>query len=213
MNPLFWYFLIALASYFIGAIPFSYILVKAIVGKDLTKVGTGNIGAMNVRRATGSWMWFFCAMVLDGLKGFLPVAFSAYAAPLLGLNVILLKGIALNFAVLGHNYSILAYIITGKIDSGRGLATGGGGLLAYNPLYLLIALLIGLPSILLTKYLLVGQVLTPILLPIAVFFLDRRDFYPILTVCILVLIRHVERIKNFLRGKEPKLYIDEKNQS
>jgi glycerol-3-phosphate acyltransferase PlsY len=125
----------------------------------------------------------------------------------------LLKGIALNFAVLGHNYSILAYLIAGKFDSGRGLATGGGGLLAYNPLYLLIALSIGIPSILLTRYLLVGQVLTPVLLPAVVYLINKEDFYPILSVCILVLIRHLERMRDFLKGKEPRLYIDDKHQS
>lgn len=210
MSLLFVSIIIAVFSYFFGAIPFSFILAKAVSGKDLTKVGTGNIGAMNVRRATGSWKWFFVAMVLDGLKGFLPVAAASFISAKLNFSPVLLKGLALNFSVLGHNYSIIAYLLTGKIDSGRGLATGGGGLLAYKPLYLLIALLIGIPSIFLTKYLLVGQVLTPALMPVIVYFLNRKDFVPIFVVCILVIIRHIERLKGLFEGKEPKLYIDEK---
>ncbi len=203
---------IAVFSYIFGSIPFSYFIAKIAAGKDLIRVGTGNIGAMNVRRATGSWQWFFVAMVMDGLKGFLPVLIAGVIAESTGLDEYLLKGVALNFAVIGHNFSIVAYMLTGRILSGRGLATGGGALLAYNPLYLVIALVIGLSSIFLSRYLLVGQVLTPMLLPAIVFFINRNDFPAILFVCIVVVIRHIERIKSLIEGKEPEFYIEDKNQ-
>lgn len=198
-------------SYLFGSIPFSFLIAKVASGKDLTKVGTGNIGAMNVRRATGSWAWFIVAMILDGLKGFFPVILSRYLSFSYGIDPVLLKGLALNFAVIGHNFSFLAYRLTGKITSGRGLATGGGGLLAYNPLYLLIALLIGLPAIFLSRFLLVGQILTPVLLPVIIYFVNKKDFLPILFVCIIVIIRHLERIPSLLSGREPEFYVDEKN--
>ena len=40
-----------------------------MTGEDITQHGTGNVGAMNVRRTTGSWGWFAVAMVADALKG------------------------------------------------------------------------------------------------------------------------------------------------
>lgn len=201
---------LALFSYILGAVPFSYLVAKAASGKELTRVGTGNIGAMNVRRATGSWMWFFTAMILDGLKGFFPVYLAYYLSIKVNLNPVLLKGVALNFSVFGHNYSVFAWYLTGKIKSGRGLATGGGGLLAYNPFYLFIALAIGIPAIFISRYLLVGQVLTPIVLPVIVYFLNKKDFLPIVLVCVQVLLRHAERIPALLSKKEPQFYIDDR---
>jgi glycerol-3-phosphate acyltransferase PlsY len=197
-------------SYLVGSIPFSYLVARVAAGVDLTKVGTGNIGAMNVRRATGSWLWFLVAMVLDALKGFLPVLLAAYLAFVFKVDQILLKGLALNFAVLGHNFSLVAYFLTGKFASGRGLATGGGGLLAYNYIYLFFALVIGLGFIFVTRYLLVGQLMAALLTPLIVYFLNPSDFGPILAVCILVLIRHLERVPSLLTGQEPKFYIEEK---
>jgi len=202
--------LVSILSYLIGAIPFSYFVARVAANVDLTQVGTGNIGAMNVRRATGSWFWFSVAMVLDALKGLIPVYLAGYLAYSLKLDPVLLKGLALNFAVLGHNFSLIAYFLTGKITSGRGLATGGGGLLAYDPMYLLAALVVGLGFIFLTRYLLVGQLMAAILTPLLVYLFNPKDFVPILSVCIIVLIRHIERIFSLFSGREPQFYIDEK---
>ncbi|MCX7832415.1 MAG: glycerol-3-phosphate acyltransferase [Actinobacteria bacterium] len=202
--------IVALASYLVGAIPFSYFVAKYAANKELTKVGSGNIGAMNVRRATGSWAWFTVAMVLDGLKGLVPVILAGIIATRLGYDPRTLKAVALNFSVIGHNFSIFAWILTGKILSGKGLATGGGGLLGYEPMYLVFALLVGLPVIFLTKYLIAGQIAAPLLLPIYVYFVRKEDFLPILILCIVVLIRHLERLPDFLKGKEPKYFINDR---
>lgn len=203
-------FFIIIFSYVLGAIPFSYFVARAASKVDLTQVGTGNIGAMNVRRATGSWLWFSVAMMLDASKGFIPVYLADYLAGMLKMDPVLLKGLALNFAVFGHNFSLFAYFLTGKITSGRGLATGGGGLLAYNPVYLLAALVIGLGFIFITRYLLVGQLMAAVLTPVVVYLLNPEDFLPVLLVCMIVLSRHVERIPSLLSGKEPQFYVDEK---
>ena len=42
---------------------------QAVTGEDVTEHGTGNVGAMNVERTTGSWVWFAVAMFADGSKG------------------------------------------------------------------------------------------------------------------------------------------------
>lgn len=204
--------IVGLVSYLVGAIPFSYFVAKFAAKKDLTKVGSGNIGAMNVRRATGSWVWFIVAMFLDGLKGLVPVILAGIVATRFGYDTRTLKAVALNFSVIGHNFSIFAWILTGKIFSGRGLATGGGGLLGYEPIYLLVSLSVGLSIIFLTKYLIAGQIAAPIFLLIYVYFVRREDFLPILILCVVVLIRHLEKIPGFLEGKEPKYFINERKE-
>ncbi|HEY5540347.1 MAG TPA: glycerol-3-phosphate acyltransferase [Coriobacteriia bacterium] len=73
---------VAVASYLIGSIPFAYIIVKAATGEDVTEHGTGNVGSMNVRRATGSWGLFAVAVLGDGLKGLVPVALAKWLAQL-----------------------------------------------------------------------------------------------------------------------------------
>jgi hypothetical protein len=64
-------------SYLIGSIPWAWIIVKLVTGEDITKHGTGNVGAMNVRRTTESWFWFAVDVLADGLKGLLPVLGAA----------------------------------------------------------------------------------------------------------------------------------------
>jgi len=45
--------LIFLISYLLGSVPFSYIITKLFKGKDIRKLGTKNVGAMNVISVAG----------------------------------------------------------------------------------------------------------------------------------------------------------------
>ena len=70
------YFLALALSYFGGAIPFGYVVVKLKTGKDVRETGSGNIGATNVARALGA-AWFVPVFALDFVKGFAPVFWLA----------------------------------------------------------------------------------------------------------------------------------------
>lgn len=63
---------ILLASYLCGSIPFGLLLAKFGGYGDIRKIGSGNIGATNVLR-TGNKKLAAATLLLDGLKGFLPV--------------------------------------------------------------------------------------------------------------------------------------------
>lgn len=199
-------------SYLIGAIPFSYYLARAASGKDLTRVGTGNIGAMNVRRATGSWAWFAAAVVLDGVKGFLPVLAARTLALFTAADPGVAAGLGLVFSVLGHNYSVIAWSVTGSIASGRGLATGGGALLAYNWVYLAACLAYALPVIFLTGYLLVAQVTVPFFLLVVAYLTEPADIPYLAAVTGLILARHAPRLLDLVSGREPKWNIKDHQQ-
>ena len=223
-----------LLSYVAGSIPFAYIIVKGVTGEDVTEHGTGNVGSMNVRRTTGSWGWFAAAVLGDGLKGLIPVALakSVSALPVLVPYGVSLQTIALQpgapagpaamllyplppiavlGVVLGHNYSFWMALIEHKFTrTGKGLATGAGALLAYDWRYFLIAIVVALTVIALTRYMMAGQVAAAVALPVTALALRSPDWPFMLLMGGLVYAAHHKRFVGMLRGNEPKLYINDR---
>lgn len=117
--------LLPILSYLLGAVPFA-LLLGWILGVDLRRDGTGNVGAGNLTKVSGL-RYGLIAAFLDGLKGVVPIV----VARRLGLNegLALIGGVA---AVVGHNWSIY---LRGR--AGRGLATAAGVVAAAAPLLLL----------------------------------------------------------------------------
>ena len=63
-------FLLSLAAYALGSLSFA-LLVSKLKKIDLTKIGSGNLGATNVYRALG-FKYALLVFSLDAFKGFLP---------------------------------------------------------------------------------------------------------------------------------------------
>jgi glycerol-3-phosphate acyltransferase PlsY len=110
---------ILLIAYILGSIPFGYILVKIITGKDVRKVQSGRTGGTNTMRAAGFGMGFITSL-LDMLKS----AVAIWIAQLFLPNAYWLHVIAGFLAVLGHNYSIF---LIEKDDQGKIKLGGGAG--------------------------------------------------------------------------------------
>ncbi|MDY0088173.1 MAG: glycerol-3-phosphate acyltransferase [Coriobacteriia bacterium] len=219
---------LALAGYLIGSIPFAYIIVRAVSGEDITQHGTGNVGAMNVRRTTGSWSWFVVAMLADAFKGFLPTvvamtvplmfidsalpaggaAWSSVAAPYAAAALFGPQAVVLG-AVVGHNYSLWLSLSKRRWLGGKGLATGGGALLAYNWTYFLVVLGVGLALIALTRYMMAGQVGAALSLPVYALVTAKPDTAFVVILGGLVYLRHHNRFVGLIRGREPRLYIED----
>ncbi|MHB1340491.1 MAG: glycerol-3-phosphate acyltransferase [Coriobacteriia bacterium] len=205
------------ASYLVGSIPWAYIIVKRVTGEDVTAHGTGNVGAMNVRRTTGSWGWFTVAMAADALKGIVPVVVVKLlvagvpawtpTASLPFLEALPVQAAVLG-TVLGHNYSV--WMAIGKrsfVRTGKGLATGGGAVLAYDWRYCAAVVIVGLAVIAITKYMMAGQVAAAFTLPVAAGVLRAADWPFALGMGLLVYVAHHKRFIGLLQGHEPKLYI------
>lgn len=223
-------------SYLIGSIPWAYVIVRAVTGDDVTEHGTGNVGAMNVRRSTGSWGWFTVAMVADGLKGLVPVlaakslvvavtsgslAVSALLMPAgtlatggvdpVGRGALTVVQFAVAGAVLGHNYSLFMALLKRRFArTGKGLATGAGALLAYDWRYFVIVVVVGLTTIALTRYMMAGQVAAAASLPLGALFLRSPDWPFALLMGAVVYAAHHKRFIGMLQGKEPRLYINDR---
>jgi hypothetical protein len=88
--------MVAVAFFWGGINPAT--LIGRLLGRDVTRAGSGNPGATNAGRVLGR-KWGILVGVLDVLKGFLP---AFLAAQFYGLLVGYLLGIA---AVLGHVFS------------------------------------------------------------------------------------------------------------
>jgi acyl phosphate:glycerol-3-phosphate acyltransferase len=212
-----------LAGYLIGSIPFAYIIVRLVSGEDITAHGTGNVGSMNVRRTTGSWGWFVVALLADGLKGLIPVAIVKWAV---GMPVVVPYGLSLGTAsmaatlavpamvlgvVVGHNYSLWMALIEKRFArTGKGLATGGGALLAYDWRFCLAVVVVGLLTIAITRYMMAGQVTAAFTLPVAALVLHSPDWPFALFMGLLVYAAHHKRFIGLLQGKEPRLYVDDR---
>lgn len=123
--PLMYWSVLIVGAYLLGSIPFSQVMAK-INGVDLREVGSGNVGAGNLKREVGLG-WAVVAGLLDGLKGTAPVIVARQLG--LGPGAAGIAGIA---AVAGHNWSIYM-----KGRSGRGLASSAGLVLALYWPYLI----------------------------------------------------------------------------
>ena len=62
-----------IAGYLIGSIPSAYLITKWKTGIDLRKEGSKNIGARNAFEVTGNKSIGSIVLVMDLLKGLLPV--------------------------------------------------------------------------------------------------------------------------------------------
>ena len=66
------HWLLVVAAYLLGSIPFGLLIVKALGGDDIRSTGSGNIGAANVARNAG-WLAGMLTLLLDAGKGYLAV--------------------------------------------------------------------------------------------------------------------------------------------
>ncbi|MDO8963067.1 MAG: glycerol-3-phosphate acyltransferase [Coriobacteriia bacterium] len=224
-----WIVIAFVGAYLFGSIPWAYLIVRWTTGEDITTHGTGNVGAMNVKRTTGSWAWFTVAMVADASKGIIPayiaklwvsgydpltaftmpwgatletVSTQWWLVPAFWVPMAAVAG-----SVIGHNYSCWLAIRNRKfVRTGKGLATGGGAVLSYDWRYFLIVVIVGLLTIAITKYMMAGQVSAALSLPVGALVLRSPDWPFALFMGLVVYAAHHKRFVGMLQGKEPKLY-------
>src|SRR5690606_33275739 len=99
-----------IATYIIASIPFSLIVGRVFLGKDIREYGDGNPGATNIRRAGGSIWIYLIALFADGFKGLFPVGIPYW---LMGWSSWEIMPVALA-AILGHAFSIFLGFKGGK---------------------------------------------------------------------------------------------------
>tara|TARA_B100000674_G_scaffold143829_2_gene113434 strand:- start:24624 stop:25223 length:600 start_codon:yes stop_codon:yes gene_type:complete len=188
-------FFIILISYLFGSIPSGYILTKYFSKIDITKEGSGNIGATNVLRSGSKRLAIF-TLLLDASKGIIPIIIfynSTFSLILAGLS-----------SFIGHNYPIWL-----KFNGGKGIATYLGISFAVSLKLGLIFILIWLITALISKTSSISSLLTIFLIPfVSLLILDDK----LISLLFLILTsiafyRHRSNIKRIINGNEPKISI------
>jgi acyl phosphate:glycerol-3-phosphate acyltransferase len=216
------YFVIAVVvSYLIGAAPIGA-LVAASRKIDIAQHGSGKMGSTNVLRSVGRRA---AALVLlgDVLKGVVAVLLVKLLAPLFvdgdgrfelaGFSVSILtiaSLLATAGAVFGHVMSIYLRLVYGKWHGGRGVATAIGALLVVNPLVILAAAAVGVPAVIVSRYVSLGSILGALAGSAAVILLvalGQMDVLSLLFVVVgaFIVIAHRDNIQRLLNGTERKL--------
>jgi glycerol-3-phosphate acyltransferase PlsY len=143
-----------LLAYLLGSIPFALLLARRWSATDLRLVGSGNLGAANVMRASGLAAGVLVA-VLDMAKG----AASVWLAERFAANAAAPAAAGLA-AIVGHIYPVWL-----RFRGGKGVATACGVFSVLAPLAVLPALAIFVGSVWLTKYISLGSILASLALP------------------------------------------------
>ena len=187
--------LILFFSYLCGSIPFGLILTKIFTGQDVRKLGSGNIGATNVLR-TGNKLLASSTLLLDALKGFVPVIIVQSLSP----DYLQISAL---FAFLGHVFPIWL-----KFKGGKGVATYLGILFSINYILGIIFVFSWLIIFYVSKYSSLGSILSSLLIPIFIFFNSNyENEYFFIIMFVLILFTHRENVKRLINKEESKTKI------
>lgn len=149
-----------LVSYLSGSIPFGKVIASRVARIDITKRGSGNIGATNVAREL-DLKWGLLTLTLDLLKGLVPaLVFMAFAYKdgTTGEIGLIAVGLA---ALVGHQFSVFL-----KFRGGKGVATALGVYLAVSPLSCMAAVLLFILVVSIWKFVSLGSMISAISMPV-----------------------------------------------
>lgn len=156
--------------YIIGSFPAAYILVKKHSNKDLTKEGSKNVGTLNSFVVSKSKIIAISVLILDLLKGALPVYFILFVINYPYISA-MIAAVAL---ILGHNYPVWL-----KFKGGRGLATGAGIFLVINFFIVIAWCIVWLGAFIIKKKVLIANTAATFGLPLYIAVVNLYSFFQI----------------------------------
>ena len=186
--------IVTVYSYFLGSIPFGFILTKIFLKQDIRETGSGNIGATNVLR-TGNKFLAILTLVLDFLKGYMTIIITLkYFNDLILLSALI--------CLLGHIFSIWL-----KFKGGKRVATYLGILLALSVNYFLIFIIVWFSILLIFKYSSLSSILSTFgILIYEYFFLENNILSFLFISFIIILYAHRSNILKLISKTETKVF-------
>jgi len=196
------YILTALLSYLSGSIPFGYLLVRIFRGEDIRATGSGNIGATNVSRKSPKLG--ILTLVLDALKGLVPVMLALSCAHGSGEDPYVLASLAAFCAILGHIFPIWL-----RFRGGKGVATGLGSWIGLAPKGVLVMVIVFVIMVALFRYISLGSITAAAIFPAAARLLhDYHETPAVLAFMaassLLIITKHHRNIRRLMAGTESK---------
>jgi glycerol-3-phosphate acyltransferase PlsY len=193
--------LLPVFAYLLGSIPFGLVLTRIFARADLRRLGSGNIGATNVRRVAGNRLGV-ATLVLDVAKGASPAALATVLTDPASFWGAAYCG-AVGFAAFaGHLFPVYLKFRTG----GKGVATAMGIFLTLAPAAIGVSLLVFVLMVCLTDRVSVGSLGAAAMLPLTVHLTGKPPsltFWALATAGSIVW-AHRANIGRLLSGREPR---------
>lgn len=204
--------LATVAAYLLGSLSFAVIVTRVMGLSDPRTYGSKNPGATNVLRS-GNKPAAIITLLLDGLKGWLPVALvMAYGQPY-GLDdgTVALVGLA---AFLGHLWPVFF-----RFEGGKGVATALGVIFGVSVWLGLATALTWLIMAFFFRYSSLASLVAAVFAPAYYLLVDGVVWYAegtialaMVAIAVLLAWRHKENIQRLIAGNESRLGSKKKEQ-
>ncbi len=180
-------------SYFLGSIPFGLVITKIFLGKDIRKMGSGNIGTTNVLR-TGKKSLAAATLLFDALKGYISIIISLkYFNDLVYLSALV--------CFIGHIFPMWL-----KFKGGKGVATYLGIIFGISFMQGIIFGLVWLITVIIFRYSSLSSILGSLMvLFYSVFIGNGSQSYFLFIIFVIILFTHKENIIRLKNSKESKI--------
>lgn len=204
--------IVAIVSYLIGTINFSKILAWNVKRKDITKIGSGNPGTMNMLRSFG-FVMAILTFVAEVVKAGLVCLISSIVLPEFASVIYYFAGA---FVLLGYNFPVWS-----KFKGGKGVACFAGIFLFSQTWYVALAwfvvcfilfVFIEYGSVISFIYLGGNAIATTIYIWVAGVSYAWAITAIVWLLIILTLIRHRANIQRLIKGTENKINFKQKLQ-
>jgi glycerol-3-phosphate acyltransferase PlsY len=192
--------LAVLIGYLVGSLSFAVIVSRVMGLSDPRSYGSKNPGATNVLRS-GNMVAAVLTLVLDTLKGFVPVLVALLLAPRFGWGEGTASWVGLA-AFLGHLWPVFF-----RFRGGKGVATAAGALLAINPWLGLATLASWVIIAAFFRYSSLASIVAALFAPFYQLLIwgVSPAILPITVMSLLLIWRHEGNIRKLLAGTESRL--------
>ena len=182
-------------GYLAGSVPFAYLLARR-AGIDVRVAGSGNVGAANVFRTTGTWRGI-SVMLLDVAKGVAAVGVAQWTTS--GPAMPAVSGAA---AVVGHIYPIWL-----RFHGGKGVAVAAGVFAVLTPAATSLAAILFLAIVWATRYVSLGSLAATVALPPIAWLTGAPSVVVIVAAATasLIVFRHRGNLRRLLAGTERRM--------
>ena len=180
-------------SYLLGSIPFGLLITKIFLGKDIRKVGSGNIGTTNVLR-TGKKSLAAATLLFDVLKGYVSILIAyKYFNELIYLSALI--------CFIGHIFPVWL-----KFKGGKGVATYLGVILGISFTLGLIFSVAWIIIAIIFRYSSLSSILGSIIVCIySIFTSNEIQSYFLFIIFVIIVFTHKENIIRLKSSKESKI--------